>query len=850
MKLIRRLFGLLLSFCRPAASWRLDVKLGLRMLFKYPGLTLAGGGGIAIGVAIAAGGFSVIYGTYLATALPLEQGDRLVSMEIWDSAASMPERRVLYDFHLWRQHLKSVQEISAFRTLTPNLIVPGSQPVSVRVAAMSASGFLAARATPLLGRYLVEEDDRQGAAPVVVIGETIWRDRFGGDPGILGRTIQLGATLHSVVGVMPEGFAFPVNHRFWVPLRAGAALPEPVAGPEVMVFGRLAPAANLESAQAELTAIGQRTAQQFPRAYAQLQPRLLPYAYPFLGLHQPRDVSALHAMQGIGTSLLLLVCLNVAILVYSRTAVRQCEISIRTALGASRARIVAQLFVESLVLSVLAAAAGVGIASLALRLTRAATLPIAADLPFWLSFDLSPAAVLYAGALSVLSAAIVGIVPALKATRRDVQSGLRIIGAGGSGMRLGRMWTTLIVAQVGCAVAILPVAVFQGWENLRIGLAGPGFSAEQYLTAQVGMESMPGADQTPAGRAALSQRFARRQTDLIRRLEAEPRVAGVTFSKNHPGDERNTLIEIESAPGSPHARADHFEVKTNRVDIRLFEVFEIPVLAGRGFEPADLAAAAAGRGEAAESGAVVVSQLLAQRLFGGNALGRRIRYAEGGGREGSGRWYEIVGIVPDFPAGVSPAMEDSLLTMYHPAASGELLPAALQIRLRGGDPEAFGVRLREIAAQVDPDLHMRNIRGMEEFLRSEQWINRLQAGVLAGITLSVLMLSAAGIYALMSITVSQRRKEIGIRTALGADGRQIVLSIFSRAIRQLAIGSGLGMAVAAALERTSGSLLLKGHAPIVLTGVALLMMAVGCLASLGPARRGIRIEPTEALREQ
>ncbi len=240
---------------RPLDSWWLDVKLGFRMLIKYPGLALVGGFGIAVAVAIAAGGFSIIYGNFLASSLPLEEGDRIVSIEIWDSAAVKPERRILHDYHVWREELKSIQEISAFRTVTPNLIAPGAQPLSVRVASMSASGFEVARVRPLMGRYLVEDDEREGAPSVVVIGENVWRNRFAGDPAILGRTIQLGATPHSIVGVMPEGFAFPVNHHFWTPLRAGLAPPEPLTGPDLMVFGRLAPGATLESAQAELAAI-------------------------------------------------------------------------------------------------------------------------------------------------------------------------------------------------------------------------------------------------------------------------------------------------------------------------------------------------------------------------------------------------------------------------------------------------------------------------------------------------------------------------------------------------------------------------------------------------------------------
>jgi hypothetical protein len=177
-------------------SWWLDAKLGLRMLVKYPGLALAGGAGIAVAVAIAAGAFSFIYSNYLSP-VPLDEGERLVSLQIWDSAASAPQRRVLRDFQAWRSELKSVQDLSAFTALTPNLITPNARPESVTVAAMTASGFRAARVQPLMGRYLEESDELAGSPSVVVIGESMWRNRFASDPQILGRTIQLGRALHS-----------------------------------------------------------------------------------------------------------------------------------------------------------------------------------------------------------------------------------------------------------------------------------------------------------------------------------------------------------------------------------------------------------------------------------------------------------------------------------------------------------------------------------------------------------------------------------------------------------------------------------------------------------------------------
>jgi predicted permease len=818
----------------PALStYWLDIKLGLRMLVKYPGLALAGGAGIAVAVALAAGGYSVVYGTYLATSLPLDEGDRLVSIEIWDAAAVQPEQRILYDNHVWRDALKSVQELSAFRILTPNLIAPGVRPESVRVAAMSASGFQVARVRPLMGRYFEAEDERESMRSVLVIGETVWRNRFASDPAILGRIVQLGAVPHTIIGVMPRGFAFPINDQLWVPLRLESSAPEPLTGPGLMVFGRLSPGATLDTAQAELTALGQRTAQLFPKSYATLRPEVMPYPRPLVGIRND-DVSGLLVLQGAVFGLLVLVCLNVAILVYTRTAMRQAEIGLRTALGANRGRIVAQLFLEALVLSVVAALAGVVMAALALRQIDSVIQPLATSLPFWMSFQLSPGAVLYSVALSVFAAAIVGIVPALKATRQRVQSGFRV--AGTEGMRLGRTWTILIVAQVGFAVALLPPAVSRTWEDARAGFAPVGFAAEEFLSAQLGMESVAGPEET--GRFAISQ------TELMRTLASDPSVSGVTFAMTDPGNESYGRIEVEGGTtlASQMANSEPGSVRFNRVDVNFFRTFEVPILGGRGFGPAD-----------PEGGAIVVNQPFAQRVLGSNALGRRIRYVDGGPEAlhaEPGRWYEIVGIVPDFPTGASQGMRDTQIKVYHAAAAGQLHPAVVEIRVRGGSPAAFTQRLREIAAATDANLQLRDIRSLEEVLRSEQWISRLTAGVFLAVTLSVLLLSSAGVYSLMAFTVSQRRKEVGIRMALGADWKRIVASIFSRVFLQLGAGAVLGLALGVALDKGSGGNLLRGNATIVLPAVAFAIMSVGFLAALGPTRRSLRIHPTEALREQ
>jgi predicted permease len=826
----------------------LDLKLGARMLAKHPGLTLVGGLGMAVAIAISA--VFDVTAAVVHTPLPLDDGERLVAIESWDAEINNQERQILHDFTTWREELRAVEDLGAYRDVARNLIVPGGSVEPISVAEMTASGFRAARVPPLLGRPLLQEDERPGAPQVVVIGYAVWQNQFRGDPNVVGRQARLGNTVHTVVGVMPEGFAFPINHRLWTPLRADPAAYERRNGPGIQVFGRLAPGATLEQAQAELTAIGKRTAAAYPETHAQLRSRVLPYGAHFFDDMQGWEISATRLLL---TLLLVVICVNVAALVYARTATRMGEISLRSALGASRRRIVAQLFAEALVLAGAAALVGLVIAGLVLRQLDALAEQTGAQmggLPFWIDLRLSLSTVLYVVGLAVLAAVIVGVVPAFQATGRRLQSSLRQLG-GATGMQLGRLWTVLIVAQVAFAVAVLPAAVFFAWEFTRYGFADPGFAAEDYLMVSLGMEreSPPSAAEAEANQREFEAHFSDRVAELVRRLRTDPGVAGATLALTTPGHEPRIRVEVEGA-SMPAASASGHAVGANGVDPDFFEVFNVPVLAGRPFQTGDLGAAAS---------SVIVNQSFAQQISGdANPVGRRIRLREGypsGGvmRTPAGmeleRWYEIVGVVGDLPS--SPLVPgQTQARLYHALAPGQAYPMKLALRIRGAAPESFVPRLREITATLDPTLQLEEVIPLDQSLGRLQGGMRIGALVLGLITLSVLLLSAAGIYALMSFTVTQRRKEIGIRTALGADPRRILGGIFSRALGQLAVGALVGLAAAALLDRSTAGEITGGHGAIVLPAVVALMLTVGLLAALGPARRGLRVQPMDALREE
>jgi putative ABC transport system permease protein len=449
-------------------GFSLDLKLGGRMLVKYPGLTIVGGLAMAFAICVGTVIFEVL-GLFVHPTLPLPAGERIVQIRNWDVAANRPEQRALHDFVVWRGALRSVTELGAWRDVTRNLIVAGGDARPVEVAEITASGFRIAGGAPLLGRVLVEADERPDAPPVAVLGYDAWRTRFGSDPNVLGRTVQLGNDYATVVGVMREGFAFPVSHELWMPLRTD--IPDQArSGPTITVFGMLAPGVTLETAQAELTTLGRRAASERPATHEHLQPRVAPYAKLFFSEPSGEELGILFSIYFFAVMLLVLVCGNVALLMFARVATRESELVMRSALGARRSRIVVQMFAEALVLGGVAAVVGLVAADFALRSWGLEFLEVnLGRLPFWYDLRLSPATVLFALGLTVLGSAIAGVMPALKVTR-GMGSRLKQAAAGAGGLQFGGVWTAVIVVQVAITVAF-PAIVYVEQLEMNTGIA-------------------------------------------------------------------------------------------------------------------------------------------------------------------------------------------------------------------------------------------------------------------------------------------------------------------------------------------------------------------------------------------
>jgi putative ABC transport system permease protein len=864
---------------RPAwlAGRSLDFRLGFRMLVKYPGLTMVGGLAMAFAIWVGVIVFQLV-SLVLFPTLPLPDGDRIVHIRNWDAAANSPDARALHDFMVWRDALRTVADIGAFRDATRNLVNAGADARSVQVAEVTASAFRIAPAPPLLGRTLSAADEQPGAPPVVVLGYDVWQSGFGGDAGVLGRSVQLGDEYATVVGVMPEGYAFPIAHEVWTPLRLDGVVVAPRSGPGITIFGRLAPGVSYRQAQAELTTLGQRAAVDHPATHEHLRPQVKPYASQ-LEETGGGDLLAFLLMHVFVVMLLVLICGNVALLLFARAATREAEIVVRSALGASRRRIGVQLFIEALVLGGVAAA--IGLAAAQLTLTRWGVEFLQANLgrlPFWVDVNVSPAAVLWAAVLTLLGAVIAGVLPALRVTR-DLGSRLRQGTPGSGGMQFGGVWTAVIVAQVAATVAFPAVAYVEQRLLASMRSYQPGFAAEEYLGVRLDMDAGT-AGSGPLAEAERRERFSTSLELLRERVAAQPGVRGVAFVDRLPRTyHRERRIELDdggvaaapgtrgaaSAPGTlaapsapgpaPSSEPDaQHEVVMAAVDASYFDVLEAPVLAGRGFGPTDLEPGAR---------AVIVDEAFVDALLRGqNPIGRRLRFtaspaADASAAQETQPWYEVIGVVPELGLR-HPAQRGRPAGVYLPTAPGSDGPVNLLVHTRG-DPMVIASSIRTLATAVDPTLRVREFQRLDSVMDDVLWIVGLWLRITLVLTAIALLLSLAGIYAVLSFTVSRRTREIGVRVALGADRRRLVTAIFRRPLAQVGLGVVAGGIVVAA-----GAFMLAGALPVsdgtlsgagvsarglgLFAGYIALMFGVCLLACIVPLRRALGVEPTEALR--
>jgi len=828
---------------RPSA-WRpslVDVRLGLRTIVRTPWLSLVAVCALAIGIPVGLAPMHVV--DALERPLPGDPDGRIRTLCYWRDTVHEPA--TAGDYFLWRTSLRSFGALAAYRQTTVTLDRGGAG-LSVSGIETTASTFDILRTPAILGRVLRADDERSGAPNVVVIGHDLWRAQFGGDPDIVGRPLLIGGAPFSIVGVMPPAFRFPTSHQLWMPLRMSDDGGAPRSGAPLVVFGRLSDGVTPDVARAELQALTSSLATENADLFDRLRAAVLPTWHLTFDFPSPgglRGLPEFSLVQVLMLAPLFVACVNVGLLILAQTSTRASEFAVRTALGAGRGRILTQVFVEFMVLAVLAAGAGLVILDwLPGRLLTAWGI----TLPYWIDTGLNAATVLRGLVLAAGCAAIAGVVPVLRMTGRSIDTNLRRARASRSGNRMGGLSSALIVIDV--AVAVVAIGVAGGlWAKVQAtnpSQASDGIRAEEVLSVSFDV------------RSSQRQQVARAQAALVEKLRGEPDVRAVTFATTLPRmDHPIRLMDVDQdaaavatpAAGPPRASAAEsrgpFKVRTARIAIDFFDELDQPIVAGRGFDSRDLKE---------DAGTVIVNTTFAQRAFGStNAIGRRVRQVTSD-RTPVSPSLEIVGVVGHMGMhALTPSEDDGV---YLPLAEGDVNLVRLAIWARG-DPAVLAPRVHELASAVDPNAVIAMPAPLDEMFEGDWYFLRafvVGAALLVGVLLS---LAASALYAILSLVVSQRTREIGIRVALGANRWGIAREVATRAVVQIGAGVLLGLPFVGVMSYEFLALTGVGRSvPGAVTMASALGVSVMLLVSLAactvPTLRALRLAPMDALRKE
>lgn len=792
----------------------MDVRYALRWLRKNPGFTLLAVLTLAVGIGVNTAMFSVVNAVLLRP-LPFPEADRIVWMA--ESGAEVSNRWVSYpNFLDWRTRNQVFETMSTFRGFSVNL-TGTDKPESLNARMVSASYFTVMRATPLLGRDFNDADDQPGATPVTVLSYGFWQQRFGGDPNIAGKEILLDDKVHVVIGVMPESFTHHGPPPLWV-LSGPMNWKDRDVRTAGNIIARLKPGVTIEQARSDMTRVSQELSREYPVHNAGAS------SVTVVSLQEniTRNVGTALKILLVAVALVLLIaCANVANLLLARGAARRKEFAVRAALGASRFRIVRQLLIESLLLSLAGGVAGLLVSSWAMApLSRVAHEAV----PRLSGLALDREVLVFNLIVSLVTGVLFGLAPALRLSKTQLQETLKDSSAT-SGERQGtRLRGMLVVAEVAFSVTLLVGAGLLVKSMFRLLHSDNGFNPNDVLT----MELKVSRNRYPK-RAELSRLLHR----VLDRVQTVPGVEQASVSGSVPGLRDGTQNDIWPEDHPPLNPGEMINVDWSIVTPDYFQTMRIPILYGRTFT----------RDEDEQGKPVVlVDESLAQRFWPNqNAVGKHIKYD-------SPAWHEIIGVVR--PVGVFGSETRPLIKIYTPMGRFAQWNAMLSIRSSTTDAEALTAAISNAVREVDKDLPIAEVATLNQILAREAAPRRFNATLFSIFAGLALLLAATGVYGVIAYSVARRTREVGIRMALGARRHDVLGLFISHGMRLVLLGLVIGLGGALALTRLMASLLFGVSATDLTTFaiVAGVLTAIGLLACYLPARRATKVDPLVALR--
>jgi putative ABC transport system permease protein len=795
-----------------------DIRYGFRMLLKHKGFTAVAVMALALGIGANTAIFSLVNGVLLRP-LPFPDAERIVYFEGRNPSSGITDSNISYlDFTDWSRQTDLFASTAAFWTGNANLGADGAEPERVPRAGVTTGFFSVLGVQPSLGRTFVPEDDKPGAFTAAIISHGLWKRRFGSDPAIIGKQVQISSRPITVIGVMPPGFEFPEQTQIWV-TSAVSLSEEPRDNRAWSAIARLNPNVDLKLAQTRISAINAQLDKQFHETNKG-------WAAFLSTLHERvvREVKpSLLALLGAVGFVLLIACANVANLLLARSAARQKEIAIRAAMGASRTRVLRQMLTESILLSTIGGMAGL---LLSFWLTDLLMSIVPEGAPRLGQIGIDYRVLTFALGVSALTGILFGIVPALQASKLDVTSALKEGGGSAEGNRRTSARSLLLVGEVALSLMLLVGAGLLIKSFLRLQEVRPGFNAHNVLIANL---ALPGAKYK-------DQQFVEFFRQLRDRLEAAPGVQAVGGSINLPLNASGYAIGRGFIPeGRPLTVDENKDAMFSTITGDYFRALQIPLLSGRTFEPRDNADAPK---------VVVINESVAKRHFGSSAaaIGKRLSI-----------WRdekfmrEIVGVVGDTKTGSLTG--EGGMQIYVPHAQDVQWNFMGLVIRTAGDPAAFATTLRREVQALDKDQPVYNVRTMDDVVATSLGTRRVSMQLFAVFAGAALLLAALGIYGVMAYSVTQRTHEIGIRMALGAQKSDVLALVIRQGMTLTVIGVVVGVAGAFALTRLLANLLFGVAAtdPLTFVAIPLLLLFVALVACYLPARRAARLNPTIAL---
>ena len=771
--------------------------------------------------------FSIVYAAVIR-GLPYDDGDRLVALFRNRPAQGVEFMGVsIHDFEDWRARQTSFEDIAVYFAETVNIGGTEGEPIRYLGAYASARMFEILRVQPVLGRVFRPEEDHPSTPPVMLLSYRAWQDRFQGDPAIVGRVVRANAEMTTIVGVMPEQFGFPQQMDAWLPLRidplaftrgGGPA----VEGTQLQAVARLKDRVSVEAAQAEMAAIAAGLATTYPASNQGIGVTVTPLLDTFIG---PQAAAMLYTMLGAVFGVLLIACANVANLLLARTAARSKEVAIRTALGASRVRTVLQLLAETLVLALAGSAVGLAVAKVGIDFFNRGL--ASQDTPLWLHATMDPAVMAFVVGLTGLVTLLAGTLPALRATRTDVAAIMNDEARGSSSGRMGGLSRGLVVAQLAVSCGLLVAAGLMIRTVINISRFDYGFATNDVFTARLGLFEKD----YPTPQAQWQFYDA-----VMQGLDGRPGIRAVAFTSDLPA--RGGQMHPLTVDGVAYpTEQDHPLARRIVITPRYFDIVDVKPVRGRAFERSD--------GPDAPPVAIVNQRFVELFFKDRDPLGARIKLGAD-----DVPWRTIVGVVPDLHLG-------GAINAFNPRHEGVYIPLAQNVI----NFMSLVVRTDQAAmsytATIQDEVHRRDealplywVRSLADQYRLDTWFYRAFGTLFVAFGLAALAMATIGLYGVMSFSTGNRTREIGVRMALGAERRNVLLMILRQGAWQIAAGLALGLGVAALLSRGLGILLfgVRPWDPAVFAVVVVSLAAAGTLASFIPARRATRIEPVEALR--